>query len=242
LAVATYGKQLGARVFVGRWKQEMNAIAHRVAERVAHVADAAPTFRTPAGAYWWAAGKRIRGARWIPAGGSTPLGILGHVNAGLELVQQMESGVVATPRFVVVPLGTGGTAAGLSLAFAIAGIPIVVVGARVVPWIVARGARVHRLAAATAKLIERVSDERVPVPTRESVVVAHETYGGAYGRETTAGRTAASRLLDAAAVTLDATYSAKAFGKAIELASEGPTLFWLTFDARSATGDDAMTR
>src|SRR3954462_12116137 len=27
LAVATYGKRLGARVFVGRWKQEMNATA-----------------------------------------------------------------------------------------------------------------------------------------------------------------------------------------------------------------------
>jgi D-cysteine desulfhydrase len=239
--VATYGKQLGARVFVGRWKQEMNEIAHRVAERVSNLADAAPVFRTPAGAYLWAAAKRVRGARWIAAGGSTPLGVLGHVNAGLELVQQIESGTMILPRFVVVPLGTGGTAAGLSLAFAIAGIPIIVIGARVVPRIVARAARVHRLAAATARLLERLSNERVARPRRESIVVAHETYGGAYGRETVAGRTAASRLRDAAAVTLDATYSAKAFGKAIALSGEASTLFWLTFDARWAIGDDAIT-
>ncbi len=44
---------------------------------------------------------------------------------------------------------------------------------------------------------------------------------------------AAARMKDAADVALDATYSAKAFGKAIELATEGATLFWLTFDSRN---------
>src|SRR6476619_4400089 len=34
LAVATYGKQLGARVFVGRLKQEMNDAAQRVEGRI----------------------------------------------------------------------------------------------------------------------------------------------------------------------------------------------------------------
>jgi D-cysteine desulfhydrase len=237
-AVATYGKQLGARVLVGRWKQEMNDTARRVADGVARTADDAPIFGSPAGAYLWAASRHVRGAKWIAAGGSTPVGILGHVNAGLELVEQIERGEVAAPAFVVVPLGTGGTAAGLALAFAIARRPITVVGARVVPWIVGRAARVHRLAAATAKLIERLSKERVSRPSRESIVVAHETYGGAYGRETPVARAAAARLHGAAAVTVDATYSAKALGKAIELAAEAPTLFWLTFDERSAMSDE----
>src|SRR4051812_4423086 len=34
LAVATYGKRLGARVVVGRWTQEMNAAAERVGARL----------------------------------------------------------------------------------------------------------------------------------------------------------------------------------------------------------------
>jgi D-cysteine desulfhydrase len=232
-AVATYGKRLGATVYAGRWKQEMNDTAARVERAVSHMADDAPVFRSPLGAYLWAARRRLGGARWIAAGGSTPLGILGHVNAGLELVEQVRRGDLPEPKYVVVPLGTGGTAAGLSLAFAIAGLPIVVVGARVVPWIVARAARVHRLAAATAALIERVSHETVARPSSGALAVAHETYGGAYGRETQRARSAASRLHEATAITLDGTYSAKAFGKAIELAAEAPTLFWLTFDSRT---------
>jgi D-cysteine desulfhydrase len=155
------------------------------------------------------------------------------VNAGLELVEQIDSGVIPEPRYVVVPLGTGGTAAGLALAFAIAKRPITVVGARVVPWIVARRARVERLARHTARLIARTTKTDVPGVRREQLAIADETYGGAYGRETDAGRSAAARLRDAHHLELDATYSAKAFSHALQLASRDRTLFWLTFDSRS---------
>lgn len=233
LAVATYARRLGAQAYVGRWKQEMNDAAVRVAAAVARTASEAPVFRTPIGAYVWAISRRWRGARWIAAGGSTPLGILGHVNAGLELVAQIDLGLLAAPTYVVVPLGTGGTAAGLALAFAIAERPIVVVGARVVPRVVARASRVHGLADATAALIERSSNERVPRLSVSSIEIAHETYGGAYGRETDAGRAAACRIRESSDLVLDGTYSAKAFGRALTLASYAPTWFWLTFDSRS---------
>jgi hypothetical protein len=63
-------------------------------------------------------------------------------------------------------------------------------------------------------------------------VIAHDAYGGAYGRETAAATAAAERMRLAAGVTLDATYSAKALTRALALAAESPTLFWLTFDQR----------
>jgi D-cysteine desulfhydrase len=233
LAVATYGKRLGAHVVVGRWKQEMNAAAIRVASRLAREADDAPIFSSPALAYIWATTARLRGARWIAAGGSTPLGVLGHTNAGLELIAQIEAGLLPQPERVVVPLGTGGTAAGLALAFAIAQRDIVVVGARVVPRIVARRGRVVNLANGTARLIERLTGDKVTRVSPERVHVAHGHYGGAYGRETGAGREAASRLRSSIGIALDATYSAKAFALAAELAERGPTLFWLTFDSRT---------
>lgn len=232
LAVAAYGTQLGARVLVGRWKQEMNPAALVVAERLARTAAEAPVYTTPIGAYAWAWRERLRGAHWIPAGGSSPLGVLGHVNAGLELAEQIDSGVMDDPTHVVVPLGTGGTAAGLALAFAIARKNIVVVGVRVVPWIVGRASRVHRLADRTARLIERTAHGAVPRVQARSIVVAHDRYGGAYGRETDAGRRAAARLRAASSIALDATYSAKAFSLALALAEREPTLFWLTFDSR----------
>lgn len=233
LAVATYAASLGAGAYVGRWRQVMNAAAVDVSERVRRAAIAAPVFRTPVGAYVYAWSRRVRGAQWIAAGGSVPLGILGHVNAGLELCAQIDAGEMPAPARVVVPLGTGGTAAGLALAFAIAKPSIVVVGARVVPRIVARESRVRSLAGRTAALIEGYAGARVPRPRAGSIEVAGETYGGAYGRETLAGKRAAEWMRQSAAINLDATYSAKAFGHALELAERAPTLFWLTFDARA---------
>jgi D-cysteine desulfhydrase len=232
LAVATYGAALGARVRVGRWRQVMNPIAERVAQRVSRVAERAPVFRTPVGAYLWSFRERLLGARWIAAGGSTPIGILGHVNAGLELVEQIDAGALPAPANVVVPLGTGGTAVGLALAFAIAERPIIVIGARVVPRVVARASRLERLARRTSALIEQASGVSLPRVRGERLIIAHEQYGGAYGRETPDARAAADRLRGAHGIELDATYSAKAFALALCQAARGPTLFWLTFDSR----------
>ena len=232
LAVAVYGKRLGAHVSVGRWQQAWNATAKRVAQLIDERTERAPTFRSPISAYAWALRQSRHGARWIPAGGSSPLGILGHVNAGLELVAQIDAGMLQQPKRIVVPLGTGGTAAGLALAFRIANRSIDVVGARVVPRIDGRPRRVRGSANRTARFIERVSGERLPRVRPQDISIVHETYGGAYGRETDAGKAAAARLLSASGIALDPTYSAKAFGLALELASGGPTLFWLTFDSR----------
>ncbi len=237
LAVVTYGKRLAARVLIGRWRQEMNAAAEIVSARIARRADAAPIYRTPFGAYGYAWTHRLRGAIWIPAGGSSAIGILGHVNAGLELIDQIDAGQVPQPATIVVPLGTGGTAAGLALAFAIAGRDITVVGARVVPRIVARRGTVLALANRTRRFIERASHEHVPRVRADRVRVVHETYGGAYGRETRAGRDATTQLRTVSALTLDATYSAKAFAYALARAAAGDRiLFWLTFDPRILDG------
>src|SRR5262249_50691925 len=151
-------------------------VAVRVAAKIESVATAAPVFRTPIGAYLWAFRRRRERAMWIAAGGSTPLGILGHVNAGLELVAQIEAGEIPQPECVVVPFGTGGTAAGLALAFAIARRPILVVGARVVSRVVARKSRVLALANATATLIERHTGEPVSRVSPKAVAITHETY------------------------------------------------------------------
>ena len=233
LAVATYGKRLGAQVNIGRWKQEMNESARRIADRVGKTAKRAPVFRTPVEAFAWAWLDRARGSKWIPAGGSSPLGILGHVNAGLELIAQIDAGAVPAPKAVVGPLGTGGTAAGLALAFAIAQRDIVVIGARVVPRIVARMPRVRRLANDTAKLIEQTAAVQVPRVAKGAVTIVHDTYGGAYGRETTAAKHATEQLRTVSSIELDSTYSAKAFATALDSARRTPTLFWLTFDSRT---------
>ena len=63
-----------------------------------------------------------RNAWVIPLGGTCWLGALGFVNAGLELAWQIEQGLVAKPARIYVASGTSGTAAGLALGIAAAGL------------------------------------------------------------------------------------------------------------------------
>jgi D-cysteine desulfhydrase len=240
LATAHHARALGARVEVVRWRHDMNPAASVVAARSVEICDRVSDSGGAARGLARALAMRLgSGARWVPPGGSSPLGILGHVNAALELAEQVEGGELPPPSTVVVPLGSGGTTAGLALGFAAARLPVTIVGARVVPRIAGNRWRVLRLAGATARLIERLTGARVPRVDPRRVRVVHDVYGGAYGRplaKAEEGVALASRLLGA---RLDGTYSAKAFAAALSLVRQerrrgemAGTLFWLTFDAR----------
>jgi D-cysteine desulfhydrase len=175
-----------------------------------------------------------RDVTYIPLGGSTALGTLGHVNAALELAEQVEAGELPRPERVVVPLGSGGTAAGLALGFAMAGLDVTVLGARVGPRIGANRWRVLRLAEQTRQLITRYTGRAPPAVRADRVVVAHELYGGAYARPHPTAEHAAVLVDALRGWRLDATYSAKAFAVALDIAAQHstPTLFWMTFDSR----------
>lgn len=232
LATAIYARKLGAEPVVFRWRQEMNATAREVAARIEQEVASAPVTRSVIGAYTRALLARVGGARWIPAGGSSPKGVLGHVEAGAELARQVAAGNMPRPDRIVLPLGTGGTSAGLAVGAALGGLKTEIVAVRVVPRIVGNQRHVARLAARTARLIRRLTGAplRDPAPIR----VRHEFYGGAYGRATVAAQHASELLRSRYGIATDATYSAKALAAAIAIAERegGTTLFWLSFDAR----------
>ena len=229
LTMTRCASRLGARVTVARWNQTMNEAARRVSALLESEADVVDALVVPA-AYAVAGWYRARGARWIPAGGATPLAILGHVNAALELAEQVAQGECPAPERVVVPLGTGGTAAGLALGFRIAGLQARVVAVRVVPRIVGRAGRVVRLANAAAGLIEARTGAQVPRVHLDHFSVEDAFYGGGYGRPLSQALPDAG--LRDAGVLLDDTYSRKAFAAALALSASHRTLFWLTFDGR----------
>jgi 1-aminocyclopropane-1-carboxylate deaminase/D-cysteine desulfhydrase-like pyridoxal-dependent ACC family enzyme len=235
LAVASHGAALGLRTEVITWPQETHAVADATAARMRELADVTPA-RSVVGALLRAAWRRVvRRAHWIPAGGSTPLGALGHVDAGLELAQELAREGRAMPDSVVLPLGSGGTTAGLLVGLAVAGARTQVVGVRVVPRLVANRAHVLRLARRTRALLTSLTGEPLPPLDASRLVIEHGAYGGAYGRETTDARHAAALLRAAGGPPLDGTYSAKAFGVALARAQHAPderVLFWLTFDGR----------
>ena len=235
LATAVHAARLGARTIAVRWQHDMHPSAHEVAERtVAECAEIVTTSNILTAIPPLLRIRLTRHPYYIPLGGSTPLGTLGHVNAALELTEQVEAGQLPQPVRLVVPLGSGGTAAGLALGFAIAGLDTIVVGARVGPRIGANRWRVLRLAERTRRLIARFTG-RAPAPVRgDRVAVSHDLYGGAYARPHPTAEHAAVLVDELRGWRLDATYSAKAFGVALDMASEHgtPTLFWMTFDAR----------
>ncbi len=235
LTTVVHAKALGARATVVRWPQEMNEVAQVVARRIAAEADQTLETASVLAAYWRALRVRVsRDVRWVPAGGTSALGILGHVDAALELAGQIEAGVLPTPARIVVPLGSGGTAAGLLLGLTLAGLPTSVIGVRVVSRLVANHGRVMRLATRAARLIERLAPgSRVPPLSRDRLQVAQDYFGGAYARPTTGGRAAAERFRVAhKPALLEPTYTAKAFAAALSRCDGEPTLYWLTFDSR----------
>ena len=157
------------------------------------------------------------------------------MSAALELAGQLAELAIAPPQWLVVPLGSGGTAAGLLAGLAIAGLPTTVVGVQVVPRIVARHARVIGMARQTRALVARDAGVALPAIDARRLVIDRGAYGGAYGRETADARHAATVLAQAGGPMLEGTYSAKAFAVALRRARASPdetVLFWLTFDGR----------
>jgi 1-aminocyclopropane-1-carboxylate deaminase/D-cysteine desulfhydrase-like pyridoxal-dependent ACC family enzyme len=67
----------------------------------------------------------------IPPGGSSHLGVIGFVNAALELEKQITNGEMPEPEYIYVACGTMGTAAGLILGLRAAKLDSRVVSVRV---------------------------------------------------------------------------------------------------------------
>jgi D-cysteine desulfhydrase len=236
LTTATYVRALGGTARAVRWRHDMNPSALRVSERARALCARVITTSGPTVGLFRAHAARVRDVRWIPPGGTSPLGMLGHVNAALELVEQLSRGEMPVPARIVLPVGSGGTAAGLALGFAIAGLSTVVVGARVAPRIAAGRMRVLALARRARRYLERLAGERIPDIAPSRLEIIHSVYGGAYGRALPDARSTTSMLERETGLVLDGTYSEKAFSAACTLAKQDPgcTLFWLTFDGRDA--------
>ncbi len=174
----------------------------------------------------WRAARRLGSERprWIPGGGAEPRAVIGHFLATLELDSQLD----APPDTIVVPLGTGGTAAGIALGVAWLGWSTEVVGVRVAPWLVANRWRTLRLARKTAALIRQPGIE-FTVPRSAIRVRVVDAMGKGYGHPTREGERAHA-LAAEYAVRLDPTYGAKAFGFLQRAdANVQRVVFWHTF-------------
>jgi 1-aminocyclopropane-1-carboxylate deaminase/D-cysteine desulfhydrase-like pyridoxal-dependent ACC family enzyme len=171
-----------------------------------------------------------RGDYLVAPGGSGVVGCAGYVEAARELAAQVRHGALPLPDIVVVPLGSGGTAAGLLAGFAIHGVRSKILAIRIVPALLAGAERTVALAKGTAaKLGERVSWKMM----RENLEVDPRYLGAGYGYPTPWG-TRATELASGEGLMLEPTYTAKAFAAALDRVGRGESkrvLFWHTFSS-----------
>ena len=227
LATAVHAARLSCATVLAQFPQPETDISREIAaacERAAARIRRAPAIAllpvAVAGA--WITARRRGPARWIPGGGAHPRGVVGQVLGGLELASQLST----PPDAIVTPLGSGGTAAGLTMAMAMLRWPTRVVGVRVASSVVANRWRVDSLASGGARLLERMG---VIVP-RPAPLVIRNGLGQGYGYPSPEGEAARERA-GRAGVELDPTYSAKAFAAVSgSIAREfRRVVFWHTF-------------
>lgn len=174
----------------------------------------------------------------IPVGGSSWLGAVGLVNAGLELAEQVAAGDFAAPDRLYVANGTMGTAVGIALGLALAGLPTDVHAVQVTEDFVANPAAMQRLIAKTAALL-RSHDNSIPADLAERARLRFRAgfLGAGYAQTNATTERAVEIARDELGLTLESTYTGKAMAAMLhdldrqQLAGQS-VLFWNTYNSR----------
>jgi D-cysteine desulfhydrase len=163
---------------------------------------------------------------YLPAGGSSPVGSLGYVEAAFELAAQVRAGELPEPSHIVCAVGSGGTIAGLLLGLQLAGLKTRAFGVVVNDAIKLDPATLARLASRTADVMRDRGAELPPVSlTPADFDAPTDWLGAGYGHATPVGNIALKLARERADLPLEPVYTAKALAAALTLEVEGPVLF-----------------
>jgi D-cysteine desulfhydrase len=193
----------------------------------------APAVASALGRAW------LRGSppEWIPPGGSSTLGTVGYLEAGLELARQVRRGECPEPHRIYVPLGSAGTAAGIALGIALGGLRSELRAVRVVDPRMASTSRTIRLAAATWRFLRERRAGVDPIPPRVRLRAVAGFEGPGYGTETPEAMAAIRAAREEENLELEVTYTGRALAAlAHEVSSVvqtgRPVMLWNTFHPR----------
>jgi 1-aminocyclopropane-1-carboxylate deaminase/D-cysteine desulfhydrase-like pyridoxal-dependent ACC family enzyme len=174
----------------------------------------------------------------IPPGGSSPLGVIGFVNAAFELKQQIMKGEIPEPDRIYVACGTMGTATGLMLGVKTANLKSEVVSVRVADERFVNVRRMGRLIHKTNSLLCRL-DPSFPTLefSQKDMDIRHGFFGKQYALYTKEGMEAAALMKEHEGIELEGTYTGKAFACLMHDAKEQDVrdrvvLFWNTHSSR----------
>ena len=179
-----------------------------------------------------------RGTWVIPLGGTCWVGAVGFVNAGLELAAQVADGLIQPPDRIYIACGTTGSAAGLALGIAAAGLDSIVHAVQVADNPFASERKMLELMNKSRHLLNRADSTFMANGHVQNVVWRDEFLAGGYARvddATAAAVTVAKEELD---LSLETTYTGKAMAAMLhDLQASGndgeSCLFWNTYNAQA---------
>lgn len=234
LAAALYGAEHGLRTVLGLVEQPVDDHVRDQLQRLQ--ASGAEIHRYPNGgrlrlAAPWLMASNIRGGRlpwYLPAGGSNPVGSLAYVETALEIAAQVAAGELPEPGTLVTAVGSGGTAAGLTLGLRIAGLRTRVLGVVVNDSFPLDAPVLARLADDTAALLTARGAGELPRITAADLTTRADWLGATYGDPTPASLAAVALAGERAGLTLEPVYTGKSLAAVRDLgtALDGPVL-WL---------------
>jgi D-cysteine desulfhydrase len=240
LATSLYAKSLGFACTCLLSHQSRTAAAARVlnmhlqndSEIVRYGGGRADRVRTLRRHLWH------RHAWVIPAGGSSWLGAVGFVNAGLELAAQISAGELDAPDRLYVANGTMATAVGLSLGLALARLSTEVQAVRVTEKFICNPAAMRRLTVKTAAFLHAL-DPSIPadLADRARYCLREGFLGEGYAKTNTATANAVRVARDEMGLALETTYTGKAMAAMLHDLGQAAyarqsVLFWNTYNSR----------
>jgi D-cysteine desulfhydrase len=240
LATAIYGKQAGLAVSLLLAYEKPTPENRRLLLQMAAAgADIHYTRSYPLTAVlapYYIARFRLHDGRMpyiLGPGGSSSLAALGYVNAAFELARQVEAGELPAPRSIVVPLGTGGTVAGLLAGLRLANLDTRIVAVSITRAPTAWRPAVMRLARSVLGLVAgRTGEAWIEGQPLDGLDIVTRWIGDGLGHASPEGEAARVLAADMEGLNLDSVYTAKSMAALIGLASAGaleaPVLFWHT--------------
>ncbi len=188
---------------------------------------------------------RHRGERvyLMPPGGSSPLSTLGYINAMLELKGQIHDGDLPMPDYIFLPVGTGGTFAGLLIAKVLFNLPIEIIGIAVVDRIITNSMVIKLFIYRAVRYFNRVAGTNLKATeVFKELHLDYRFLGKGYAHPTDEANWAKDLLKREEDVILDGTYTAKAMAGAMEiirtdLEPDKNILFWHSFNSQDISND-----
>ena len=182
--------------------------------------------------------KKGRFPYFIHPGGSSPPGVIGFVNAALELRGQIASGETPEPEYIYVTSGTMGTTAGLIL-----GLRAAKLGGRVVSVRICgeRFVNTRAMIGLINKTNSLLCSLDASFPRFEfsetDINIRHDYAGQRYALFTDEGMKAVSLMRECEGIKLDGTYTGKTLAALKHEAKNGSlrgkaVLFWNTLNSR----------